>query len=419
MSDARDLDTATTRREFLALCTASTAAVVTGCAPAAARQAQPVRAAGRPVLRTGLCDLLGMEYPIVQSGMGGVAGPELVAAVSNAGGLGIIGGAHLAPDELRRRIRRVRELTSRPFGVNLLMHSQMYPPADVARIGDDVVGRIQSTLDRFRARLGIPPQRARPEPLPDIVGPAFEVILDERVAVFSIGLGCPPAEMVRRCHAQGMRVIAMIATVDDARRVAASGVDAIVVQGGEAGGHRSSWVKPASADRAVIGTLALVPQVVDAVPLPVIAAGGISDGRGVAAALALGATGALIGTRFVATSESTAAPFYKRALVAAGADDTTITDAYTGIYARVLRSVFIEEYEASGAPVLPAYVQSRAARDVFAAALAREDADHYPMWAGQGVGMIRDLPGADAVLQSLVRETLAVLDGLGHRVRRA
>lgn len=407
-----------TRREFLALCTASTAAVATGCAPAVARQAAPSFADGRPVLRTALCDLLGIEYPLLQSGMGGVAGPELVAAVSDAGGLGIVGGAHLAADDLRRRIRRTRELTARPFGVNLLLHSQMYPPADVSRIGSDIVSRIQGTLDRFRERLGIPAQHARPEPYPDLVGPAFEVILEERVAVFSIGLGCPPLEMVRRCHAQNMRVIAMIATVDDARRVAASGVDAIVVQGGEAGGHRSTWVKPASADRALIGTLALVPQVADAVSLPLIAAGGIGDGRGVAAAFALGAAGALVGTRFVATRESTAPAFYKRALVDAGADDTTVTDAYTGIYARVLRNAFVEQYAASGSPVLPAFVHSRTARDIFAAALQREDADHYPMWAGQGVGMIRDLPGAADVVASLVRETLAVMDGVSARVRR-
>jgi nitronate monooxygenase len=158
-----------------------------------------------------------------------------------------------------------------------------------------------------------------------------------------------------------------------------------------------------------------LPQVVDAVDVPVIAAGGISDGRGVAAALALGAQGALLGTRFVATRESLALDFYKAELVAADSDATTVTDAYSGLYGRALRNAYTTEYAASGAPVLSGYVQSVVARDIVAAAAERQDRDYHPLWAGQGAGMVRDVPGAGEVLAAIV-ETAAVLRRVGAYV---
>jgi len=306
----------------------------------------------RHEFRTALCDLLGIEYPILQSGMGTVAGPDLVAEVSGAGGLGILAGLGLTPEELRRRIRLVRELTDRPFGVNLWLHPALRPPADPASLPESAVRAVQTVLNRFRQRLELPTTLDRPRGIADVIEAAFEVILDERVPVWSIGLGDPGREMVRRCRERGTRVVAMVATVEDARAVTASGVDAIVAQGGEAGGHRSTWVKGESAETALIGTLALVPQVVDAVDVPVIAAGGIADGRGLVAALALGATGVLMGTRFVATRESVAAEMWKKAIVERGSEATTITDAVSGLYARYMRNAYSEGYRASGAPVL-------------------------------------------------------------------
>jgi nitronate monooxygenase len=368
-------------------------------------------------LRTSLCDLLGIEYPILQSGMGGVAGPELVAEVSRAGGLGILAGLRLSADQLRTGIRRVRELTDRPFGVNLWLHTQIRPPVDPTTLHDETIHRVQGALNGFRNQLGIPPTTSRPAPVPDVIDEAFEVILEEQVPVWSIGLGNPGRAMVTRCRERGVKVIAMVATVDDARAVAASGVDAVVAQGSEAGGHRSTWVKPASREAAQVGAIALIPQIVDAVDLPVIAAGGIADGRGIAAALALGAVGALLGTRFVATRDSAAADFWKKALLEQGSDATTVTDAFTGLYARVLRSGFTDAYAASGAPVLPALVQSSAAQDIYAAATKQQNREYFPMHAGQSVGMVHDLPGAAEVVETLVRETRAALRALGERVQ--
>jgi nitronate monooxygenase len=368
-------------------------------------------------LRTSLCDLLGVEYPILQSGMGGVAGPELVAEVSRAGGLGILAALRLSADQVRTGIRRVRDLTDRPFGVNLWLHTDIRPPVDPATLPQETIQRVQGTLNTFRDRLGLAATAARPAPVPDLIDEAFEVILEERVPVWSIGLGNPGREMVARCRERGVKVIAMVATVDDARAVAAAGVDAVVAQGSEAGGHRSTWVKPSSREGAQVGAMALIPQIVDAVELPVIAAGGIADGRGIAAALALGAVGALLGTRFVATRDSAAADFWKKALLEQSSEATTVTDAFTGLYARVLKSAFTDGYAASGAPVLPALLQSSAAQDIYAAATKQQNREYFPMHAGQSVGMVHDLPGAAEVVETLVRETCAALRALGERVR--
>ncbi len=403
---------ALTRRDFLRTGITSTAATI-GCASAPGSR----RSGVAPSLRTELCDRFGIEYPILQAGMASVAGPELAAAVSAAGGLGILGVAFTAPDEVRARIRRVRELTDKPFGVNLLLHSEVWPPADAARFPDSVVRAVQTVLNRFRERFNLPPSFARPATRPDYVAAAIEVMLEERVPVFSVGLGNPPKSVVERFHAQGAKVIAMVCTVDDARAVAESGVDAIIAQGYEAGGHRSTWVKPPTPQHAAIGTLALVPQVAEAVRVPVIAAGGIATGRGVIAALALGADGVLVGTRFVATRESGAPDFYKEALRTRDSDSTTITDAYSGLYARVIRNTFVTEYAASQAPVLTGYLQSTVARDVIAAAAQRHDAEFYPMWAGQGIGMIRNLPGAADVMAALVRESGEALASMNSRLK--
>jgi nitronate monooxygenase len=298
--------------------------------------------------RTALGDLLGIEYPILQSGMGGAAGPELVAEVSRAGGLGILAGLRLTAEQLRAGIRRVRELTDRPFGVNLWLHSELMPPADVSGTPEARVRQVQETLNRFRTRLGIATTQGRPPAVPDVIAAAFEVILEERVPVWSIGLGNPDPGWVKRCHERGITIIAMVATVEDARAVMASGVDIVVAQGAEAGGHRSTWVKPAPREAAQIDTMTLVPQIVDAVRIPVVASGGIADGRGLVAALALGAQGALFDTRFVATREATVPEFWKKAILERSGEATTVTDAITGLYARYVRNTFTEEYAALG-----------------------------------------------------------------------
>jgi nitronate monooxygenase len=370
------------------------------------------------IFRTALCDLIGIDYPIVQSGMGAIAGPELVAEVCRAGGLGILAGLNVAPDRLRVMIRRVRELTDRPFGVNLWLHRALRPPIDPDAIGDETLRGAQGMLNQFRQRLGIPATTARPGRAPDVVNAAVEVVLDERPAVFSAALGWLEPALVEKCRRRGIKVLAMVSNVEDARAAAADGADVIVAQGGEAGGHRSIDGKPASSESTTIGTMALLPQVVDAVNVPVVAAGGVADGRGLVAALALGASGVLLGTRFVATRESMAPELYKKRLLESESGATTLTDTLSGLWARALANRFTREYAESGAPVLPPLVQRAAADDVFVAALKQGDADYYPMMAGQSVGLIRDLPGAGEVVTTVIREARAVLGALPQRIRQ-
>ena len=362
--------------------------------------------------RTPITDLLGIDVPILQSGMNRVAGPELAAEVSKAGGLGILAALRLGGEDLRRQIRCLRELTDRPFGVNHWLHPEVQTPVDPGTIPEERVREVQGTLNRFRDRLGLPETWERPPGLPDVLDEAFEVVLEERVPVWSVGVGDPGPERVRRCHERGIKVIAMATTVEDSRTLAASGVDAIVAQGGEAGGHRSVWKKGLSPEASAVGTLVLVPQVVEAVSVPVIAAGGIVDGRGLLAALALGAGGVMLGTRFVATRESMAPDAWKRALLERDGSETTLTNAFTGLYARVIQNSYVDEYTAAGTPTLPPLIHYHAAQDIYSAAVSKGDGDYFPLYSGQGLGLIHDLPGAAEVVARIVEEARAAMASL-------
>jgi nitronate monooxygenase len=362
-----------------------------------------------PIFRTRLCDLLGIDYPVLQSGMGGIAGPDLVAAVSNAGGLGILAGFLLTAEQLRQAIQAIRRQTERPFGVNLLLPPEIRPPMRAADLSEATVQTVQTALQPLRARLGLPPKSERPPQLPDLIPESFQVILEERVPVFSVGLGNPGAEMVEACHRHGMQVIAMVTSVEDARLVEATGLDAVIAQGAEAGGHRSHFSKPATGESGTVGTMALVPEVVDAVRIPVIAAGGIADGRGLVGALALGASGILMGTRFVATRESMAPEAHKKAVLERSANATTLTDVLSGRFARALRNAFTDVYAGTGASVLPFPWHYLNASDIYREAAAQGNADYLPLWGGQSIGIIHDLPGAAEVIESTIREARTLL----------
>jgi nitronate monooxygenase len=352
-----------------------------------------------------LSRLLNIAHPIVQSGMGRVAGPELAAEVSRAGALGILAGLNLAPDDLRVQIRRIRALTDKPFGVNLWLHPDLRPPIDPGRLPPADVAAVNEALNAARRQVGVPEEHAAPPARADDIDAKIDVILDERVPVWSIGLGLPDRALVDRCRARDVRVMVMVTNVEDAKAADAIGVDTIVAQGAEAGGHRSTW-RPGTTDA---GTFALVPEIVDAVRAPVIAAGGIADGRGLVAARALGAAGVLLGTRFVATRESMAADAWKQAILRASSGATTVTRAFTGLPARVLRNRFETEYSAAGAPVLPGLLQSALESGMWSAATRQGNADYFPLYAGQSVGIIHDLPGAADVVAALVREAREVM----------
>jgi nitronate monooxygenase len=357
-------------------------------------------------LSTPLCDLLGVRYPLIQAPMaGGWTTPELVSAVSEAGGFGCLAGSGVPPERLREEIRAVKDHTDRPFGVNFLLA----PPGP----GSRDVAAAQRFLDGFRERFGLPSGETELGSQPPPLEEQFEVVFEEGVPVLSVALG-DPGELVERAHEEGVLVVSMVGTVEDAVRDTEAGVDVVVAQGAEAGGHRSTVELGPGGEVPLVGTLALVPQVVDAVGVPVVAAGGIVDGRGLVAALALGAAGAQMGTRFLVARESGAHPAYRRRLLAATEADTVVTRVFTGRPARGLRNRFVEEYLRAGSEPLAWPLQRAAAGDIYRASQAADDGDYSPLLAGQGLRMLRvDGQGAAEIVAEVIAEAETVLARLG------
>jgi nitronate monooxygenase len=357
-----------------------------------------------------LCAVLGIERPILQSGMGSVAGPALAAAVSEAGGLGIIGALLHPPDAVRAAIREMRDRTDRPFGVNTWLHDELAPPTRPDHLEPALVERVCNVLDGIRVEHDLEPTGGDVGEIPDLLAASLEVMVDERIPVFSAGVGLPSAELVGRFHEAGTTVVTMVATVDDAVEAVARGADVIVAQGAEAGGHRSVGTKPGRDDATGLGTVVLVPAVRDAVgpDVAVAAAGGIVDGRGLAAAIALGADGVLMGSRFVATQESTASDTWKRALLDHDRP-TVLTDALTGQWARTLRNDFVAGYDDADPGTLPSLLQVAAAGDIYAAAEQRADPELMPMYAGQGAVLLGDLPSVADVVRTVCADAERIL----------
>src|SRR5262245_56214781 len=266
-------------------------------------------------LETRVARLLGTRYAIVQAPMaGGFTTPDLVAAVSNAGALGSLGGAQLAPDELRAAIAAIRRLTDRPFAVNL------FAPLPTPAVDDEAVAAMHTALDPFREELGVAePQGPPPLPPAGFAEAQLAVVAEERVPVFSFAFGIAPFEPAKEA---GSVILATATTVTEAVELERRGVDAIVAQAGEAGGHRATFL--GSFEDALVGGMALVPRMVDRVSVPVLLAGGIMDGRGIAAALALGAEGVQLGTAFLGCHESGAPAVYRESIAT---DDSTVVSS--------------------------------------------------------------------------------------------
>lgn len=359
--------------------------------------APPGPASLPPALRTPICDLFGVRYPVVQTAMGYVAGARLVSATANAGGLGIIAGATLSTDELAATIRRTRQRTEAPFGVNLR--------ADAI----DAAERV-------------------------------DLLIRERVRVASFALA-PKPELIKRLKDAGIVVVASVGARRHAEKVAAWGVDAVIVQGGEGGGHTGS-----------VPTTLLLPQVVDAVDIPVIAAGGFFDGRGLVAALAYGAAGVAMGTRFLLTSDSPVSPAVKQRYLDASLTDSVVTAALDGVPQRLLRTEFVDALERSSTVRRLARAMRSAAafrretglrwRDLVAegramrrshglslsqvllaantpamlrAAMVEGRTDVGVMATGQVVGLIDDLPSCAELIERIMREASLILNRLATR----
>ncbi len=386
---------------------------------------------GRPVLRTRLCDILDIEYPIILAGMGGVASAELVAAVSEAGGLGVLGAATMTPEDIEQQVRRIRDLTSKPFGVDVLLPSGVAAPRPAApangeagpkaapsapkRPIDYLPAPYQDFIHSAEKEFGLP---ARPESqdwsagLRRLGGADFsksqvDAILELKVPVFASGLG-NPAPYVEAFHAQGAKVIGLVGNVKNARRVADGHADVVVAQGTEAGGHTGR-----------IGTLALLPQVIDAVkPTAVCAAGGIGDGRGIAASLAAGADGVWVGTAFVVSQEATWPELLKRRILAATEEDTRVTRLYSGKTMRNINNPLVEYWESQKIDALPMGLQGIVSGEIMAGARMADKLELMMNPAGQISGMLKELRPAKEIVEDMVREAAEILGGdLARRVQ--
>jgi nitronate monooxygenase len=349
-----------------------------------------------------LLHLLDIEHPILQAPMAGSTTPELVAAVSDAGALGGFGAAGSSPAGLRSTIREIRALTEGLFNINLFNPSTEEYDRE-ARPGQ----RLGKQLATYHAELKLGPV---PEPVP-LFGPAaeqLEVLLDEAVSVISFHFGVDAAT-VSRAHDGGAKVLCSATTVSEARYLEEAGVDAIIAQGAEAGGHRGTF--DGDYQRALIGTLALVPRVVDEVSVPVIAAGGIMDARGVVACLALGASAVQLGTAFLGCPEASAPTVWRDALEAAEAETTIVTEALSGKAARAIRNRYIDELEAIDEPLLPYPAQYSVSRELRKEATRRGDPSFLAIWAGQGIGLIQRRAAAELVGQ-LVTDSRELMNRL-------
>jgi enoyl-[acyl-carrier protein] reductase II len=311
-------------------------------------------------IRTPLCDLLGIRYPIMLAGMGGVAYAELAAAVSEAGGFGTLGMAGLGPERIRDEMRKLRDLTDQPFGVDLLAA---------------VPASLEASVD---------------------------IIIEEGASAFISGLGVP-APILGRLKAAGLKVMNVCGTVRHAVSGAEAGLDAVIAQGTEAGGHTGK-----------VAGMALIPQIVDAVDIPVIAAGAIIDGRGLAAALALGAQGVWMGTRFIASQEAHAGDLYKQVILDADATDTIVTRCYSGKPMRVFRNDYVAEWETRPQDIklFPAQAMLSHQAHVMGGIGGQIDGlerDRSCFAMGQGAGGIKDVPSCREIVERVMTEAEDVI----------
>lgn len=333
-----------------------------------------------------------LPVPIVQAPMGGGAStPEMAAALANAGGLGSIAGGYLSAEKIKEEVAAVRALTDRPFALNLFVD-------DISVPADEVLESANEALRPVRDALGLATP-ARP-PLPaENRAEQLEAMLDCRPAVFSFTFGIPSKWVLDECARLGIVTVGTATTVDEALALERAGVDVVCAQGAEAGAHRGTFLRPW--EESLVGTMALVPQIVDAVHRPVIAAGGIGDGRGIAAVLALGATAAQLGTAFLLADESRIPLAWREALQSDMARTTVLTTAFSGRVARGIRNHFIDEM--ADAPIAPYPFQNTLTQDIRAAAARAGSPDFLSLWAGQAARLARPLPSA-IIVERLMKE---------------
>jgi len=335
---------------------------------------------------------LGVEHPIILAPMAGGAGsPELVAAVSNAGGLGSWGGGYSTPQQILDAAKQIRAFTSKPFAINLFAGGyNVRPPVDPAPMLAQVA--------IVHAKLSLPPPTLPPNP-DNSFADQLAAVIEARPALFSFTFGIPDADALARLHQAGIRTCGTATAVEEGRRLATAGVESIVAQGEEAGAHRGTFL--GAMESSMVPTLELTRGIASAVSVPLIASGGLMDGHDIAATFAAGADAAQLGTAFLVCPESGAAAAYKQALLDARRDTTIITRAYSGREARGLRNAFIDMTMQT--PILPFRQQNDLTRPMRNESGKQGLADYISLWAGRGVTRARPMPAAE-LMKTLIAE---------------
>ncbi|PGB48578.1 NAD(P)H-dependent flavin oxidoreductase [Bacillus anthracis] len=344
-------------------------------------------------------DILQIKYPIIQAGMAGaITTPKLVAAVSNSGGLGTLGAGYMSPEQIREAIYTIRELTDKPFGVNLLLTKEV-------QIEEEKINLAKGLLSGVNREFGI--EEEEQLKLPKSYKEQFQVLLEEKVPVVSFAFQTLEKEEINDLKRSGIKVIGTATHVAEAKVLAELGVDIIVGQGSEAGGHRGTFI--GKEQDAMIGTFALIPQLV--------AAGGVMNGQGLVAAFTLGAEAVQMGSAFLTSEESITHDVYKEAVLHSTDTSTTVTRAFSGKYARGIRNGFIEKHEGKeeGLPMYP--VQNVLTSKIRQEAAKQNNGEYMSLWAGQASSLAR-IESAQHVVERVMEEANNVIEQLQNVYRK-
>ncbi|QMT59540.1 nitronate monooxygenase [Legionella sp. PC997] len=347
---------------------------------------------------TKLTQKMGIKFPIIQAPMaGGATTPELVAAVCNAGGLGSLGAGYMPPAEIKSALKKIRKLTNKPFAVNLFIPEHHYATTEQIR---------KSCMDIKHSCLELDIEI---EPVFEPYAQSFEeqinVLIEEKIPIFSYAFGMLDSKWIAKFKRNHILLIGTATTLAEGHQLAECDIDAIVAQGSEAGGHRGTFIGPA--EEGLIGLFSLVPQLVDEINLPIIAAGGIMDGRGIRAALDLGVEGIQMGTAFLSCLESGIPEVYKHALLSQQQDNTVLTRAFSGKLARGIRNQFIERMNTKTLNILDYPIQNTLTSGMRKKAKEQNNIDFMSLWAGQSAQLCRDM-SVNELMNALVQEAEAL-----------
>ncbi len=348
---------------------------------------------------TSLTKKIGIQLPIIQAPMaGGATTPELISAVSNSGGLGSLAAGYMTPSEIRQAITKIRQLTKHPFAVNLFIpETHNASPNQIQKAREDIhKACIELNLEI--------------KPVPAPYTPSFEeqitVILEEKVPVFSYTFGSLHSSWITAFKKHHTILMGTATTLAEAHVLEESGVDIIIAQGSEAGGHRGTFL--GKAEDALIGLFSLIPQLVDQIKIPIVSAGGIMDGRGIVASMNLGASGVQMGTAFLSCMEAGISSIYKQALLAQRQDNTVLTRAFSGKLARGIRNKFINHLKAQEQNILAYPIQNALTTSMRKAAKEQNNIDFISMWAGQSACLCRNITAGE-LMDALVLETSGII----------